>query len=140
MPGTSVSDGDNVYELTTGATLNAAGTDEGDAFAVWRPGYITVELASGAVTTGANDGVFDVVIQASDSSTFASGNEEIGAFRTLSGTDAANSSKTNRIDVYCDKRYVRAVFTVAGTTPDFEAASVKVFPRHWQRGDATNSI
>jgi hypothetical protein len=134
MPGTLVTDALEP-DLLTGADVTGAASDDGDIAFVGAPGLVSVVLESGTPTSGANDATLEVVVQGSDSSTFADGVVTYGTFN-LSGTDAAQASLTRVIKADVHKKYMRASTTVAGTTPDYDGASVTVRQPHWHQTES----
>lgn len=122
MAGTYTHDS-TVAKLVNG-TLTSTAT--GSAVQVDRPGAVRFLLTTGTVT--GTSPTLDVEIQASDSATFASGNVSLGKFAQVT---ASSASRT--LQAYTQKRYVRAVSTVAGTTPSFGSVSVTVEERHFKR-------
>lgn len=133
MPGTLVRD----YlepNLLTGADVTGAGSDTGDIARVDNPSDVAVVLETSTVSSGDDDATLKLVVQGSDSSTFASGVVTYGTIE-LSGTDAAQSNVTRVIHADVYKRYMRVSTTVAGTTPDYAGATLTVRQPHWHRTD-----
>lgn len=122
MPGTLVRDAlaDN---LLTGATLNSAGTTNGTAVQVSKPGCVRVELATSTVT-GTNPTIL-VTLQGSSTSGFSS-SVYLGSFVVTSGNAAAQTSITRYIDVDCYHEYIRANVTLGGTSPVYTGSTVKL--------------
>lgn len=122
MPGTLVQDS-LAPNLLSGATLNSAGSTNGTAAFVNYPGEISFVLKTSTVT--GTSATLDVVIQASNDSTFASGVVTLGQFE-LSGSNASQTSVTKRIYSRCDHKYLRAAVTLGGTSPVYTSSTLYV--------------
>lgn len=132
MPGTLVRDA-GAPNLASGATLNAAGTTNGTAAEINTPGLVRVEVLTSTVASTGNSATLQVEIESSDSSTFASGVVSNGKTEVLSGTDVAQTGVTRWLTCDIQKRYVRAVVTIAGTAPVYTGTTVKVRERRDHR-------
>lgn len=73
---------------------------------------ITVQLALITALAGTSPTV-DAKVQASDSATFASGIEDLGAWPQITSSTAAGYRRN--IKVWTKRRYMRIVMTVGGT-------------------------
>jgi hypothetical protein len=127
MPGTLVQDA-LAPNILAGATLNAAGTTNGTIVQLDRPGDITFVLQLAAVT--GTTPTLDVVIQGSDVSNFGSGVITYGQIETSGGSQA---NITRQISAYVAHQYVRAVVTLAGTSPVYTGASLTPRQLHDRR-------
>lgn len=126
-------------DLLSGATLNAAGSTDGTVATVNHPGLVAIVLETdGSISSTSNTATLDVVIKASDSSTFASGVVTLGQIE-MSGNDDAQENQERIINVYCDKRYLRASVTLGGTAPVYTGATCKVRQPHWNRKSTTTA-
>lgn len=122
MPGTLVKDAlapklldaENVSASGNGASIDLGGPML----------EVRIELVVAGTVTGTTP-TLDVEIQSSDSSTFASGVVSHGRFKQLAAADAS-SAATHFLQAFVPKRYVRAVKTVGGTSPVFNAVSAIV--------------
>lgn len=131
MPGTLIQDA-NALNLATGATLNAAGTTTSTITEAPYSGKIAIKLATSTVT--GTTPTLNVEIQGSDSSTFASGVVSYGRFAQVTA-----SNDTRYLQVYHDKRYIRASVVVGGTTPVFTGTTITPVPPHDKRTAATTA-
>lgn len=125
-PGTMVSDSLEVNLLSGMDLSDNAGPTNGSAVTVDRPGRVAFVLQLSTVT-GTNP-TMRVDVQASDSSTFADDVVTVASLYT-SGTTADNSEY--QVEAYVPKKYVRAVVTQSGTTPDYTGATVYVKQPKW---------
>lgn len=138
MPGTQVNDA-LAPILTTGVTLNAAGTTTTSAgtnnvnIDVLRPQRLRIELKTSTVTSTTNSATLNVEIQASNDAAFGSGNVSLGRFAAMSGTDVSQSNVTKYLEVYTQKRYIRASVIIGGTAPVYTGTTIKVKEKNFQR-------
>lgn len=123
MPGSLVRDSLSP-QLFAGATLNAAGSTNGTAVQVDKPGDVMVEIVTGTVT-GTTPTLL-VTIQGADDSGFTTNVVNICEFPVTSGTGAAQSSKTKRQNTYIGKQFVRAAVTLGGTSPVYTGSTCKI--------------
>lgn len=123
MAGTYVRDA-TAIDLVTGATLNAAGTTNGNINEVNYPGWFGVEL-SAATATGTTP-TLDIEVLASDSATFA--NTAALPTVSLGRFGRATAVSTKRMKFYTNKRYVRSSVVLGGTTPSFAGSTLKIVP------------
>lgn len=121
MPGTLVQD-NLAPNLLSGATLNAAGSTNGTAVQLDRPGEVSFVLTLGTVT--GTSPTFDVVIQGCDSSGFGSNVITYGQIETSGGSQ---SNLSRQITARAYHTYVRAVVTVGGTSPVYTGSTL--YPR-----------
>lgn len=122
--------------LETGVTLNAAGTTTTSPVVdCLRPMECRVRLATSTVTSTTNSATLNVEIQASNDSTFVTDTVSLGRFAALSGTDAAQSNVVRWLDVYTQKRYLRASVVVGGTAPVYTGTVIRVHPEHYKLTD-----
>ncbi len=120
--------------LFTGATLNAAGTTNGTIVEVAWPQDCTYVLTTGTVTGTAP--TMDITIQGSESSTFAAGTiVTIAKF----GQVAATSSTSFFLSPFTNSRYIRAVVTVAGTSPVYTGSTLVPRAEHYLRTRLTSA-
>jgi hypothetical protein len=125
--------------LHTGVTLNAAGTTNGTPQRVDKPGAVEVEVATGTVTSTGNTATLLVRLQGSDDAAGSVNVVELGEFTVKSGTDAAQSNKTYRMQgVFVDKAFVRAIVTLGGTAPVYTGTTITLQPR-WSRAKKSDS-
>jgi len=136
MPGTVVRDA-QATELFAGATLNAAGTTNGTAKEVVWPEDVQFTLETGTVT--GTSPTIQVTIQGADDSGFTVNVVKIAAFPVSSGTAGAQTSQTWRLTTYVGKRYIRAIVTLAGTSPVYTGSTLKVEQPHLGRTNATTT-
>lgn len=129
MPGTLVRDS-LVPQLFAGATLNAAGSTNSTATQVDKPGGVTVEIATGTVTSTGNSATLLVRVEGADDSAFTVNKVSIDEFPVHSGTDAALSNVKFRQKSYIWKKWVRAVVTLGGTAPVFTGSTCKLHILH----------
>jgi len=111
--------------LRTSAAITSTAT--GSAVRSAFTGLAQFEVAVGAVS--GTSPTLDVSIESAWNSAFSQGKVVLGNFPTAVATDA-NSTKA--INAYIDAPYVRAVFTVSGTSPSF-VVGVKVREPHLNR-------
>jgi len=135
-PGTIVSDALEA-NLLAGATLNAAGTTNGTAVQVDRPGDVAVVLETSTVT--GTTPTISITVQGSDDQTFATGVVEYGTIRLQSGLPAAQSNVRKVIQPIMHKKWARAVVTVAGTTPVYTGSTLKVKQEHYFETASTSA-
>ncbi len=121
MPGTLVRDA-LAPALHTGATLNAAGSTNGTAVEVSKPGDVRVFLVTSTVT--GTTPTLDVELQGADDTAFTVNKVSYGRFAQLSG--GSQSAVTRVLDMDVFKRYMRAVVTVGGTTPVYTGTTIYV--------------
>lgn len=133
MPGTLVRDA-NETDLLSGATLNSAGTTQSTIVDLQYPQTFGVYIDTGTVT--GTSPTLDVEIEASDSSTFASGVTTIGQIPTVGDDDDATAG--GQI-FYSNKRYIRAQVVVGGTSPDFSGTVMQLVEPHYLRADTTDA-
>jgi len=136
MPGTVVRDA-QATELFAGATLNAAGSTNGTAKEVVWPQDVQFTIETGTVTSTGNTATLQVTIQGADDSGFTSNVVKIAAFPVNTGTDAAQSNQTYRLETYIGKRWIRAIVTLGGTAPVYTGSTCKVEQPHLGRTNAT---
>ena len=114
MPGSVVQDaltGSN--QLLDGTNITATGS--GSAIDTGAVENVQFELVTGTCTGTTT--TCDLRVEASNDSTFADSSESILLeYPTL--TDASDDV-TKRVTTFLDRRYVRADYTVAGTSPVF---------------------
>jgi hypothetical protein len=138
MPGLFARD-INAPALHTGVTLNAAGTTNGTPQRVDKPGAVEVEVATGTVGSTGNTATLLVRLQGSDDAAGSVNVVELGEFTVKSGTDAAQSNKTYRMQgVFVDKAFVRAIVTLGGTAPTYAGTTITLQPR-WSRAKKSDS-
>jgi hypothetical protein len=130
MPGTLAQDA-IAPNLAAGATLNSAGTTNGDIWESTFPHNVRFELDT-ATVTGTTPTLL-VEIRGADNAAFNSGVVSFGAFPVTSGTAASQSDIVRYFDTYVDKRYVRAVVTVGGTNPVYTGTTVTPRQPHDRR-------
>lgn len=121
MPGTLVRDA-LAPALHTGVTLNAAGSTNGTAAEVSKPGDVRVFLVTSTVT--GTSPTLDVQIQGADDSGFTTNVVSHGRFALLTGGSQSNT--THVLDTRSDKRYMRAVATLGGTSPVYTGTTIYV--------------
>ena len=109
-------------DLVTGITLNAAGTTTGTAVELSYPGEFQVELVT-ATVTGTSP---TLNVELEHSNVAASGYTSLGRFDAIGDED----NTTRKMRFYSNKRYVRAVGIVGGTSPVFTGTTMKVVPNH----------
>src|SRR5215207_7285594 len=136
MPGTLVRDA-LAANLATGATLNAAGTTNGTAVEIAKPGDVTVYINTSTVT--GTTPTLQVTIQGADDSGFTTNVVSIGAFPVTSGSAAAQSSIERKLSTYIGKRYVRAAVTLGGTSPVYTGTTITVRERNDRRNQTTDT-
>lgn len=138
MPGTQVTDS-SAPNLLTGATLNAAGTTNATTVEVVKPGRVRAMLSTPTVSSTGNSATLSVELFASDDAGNSVNVVSLGKFHTESGTDAAQSGKIYFLEVRCDKEFVTATVTAAGTAPNYSGASLVLEQPHYHRVAATDS-
>lgn len=121
----------NAANLLTGATLNAAGTTNGTAVQVDRPGEVQFRLETSTVT--GTTPTLSIELQASDDATFATGVLSLGRLTLLSGNAASQSNVDKEINARVYNTYVRAVVTAGGTSPVYTGSTLKVVQPHFKR-------
>lgn len=139
MPGTVVRDA-LAPNLLAGLDLDSTGSETGDSVDLSWPKDVAFVLETGTVT-GTNPTI-QVTIEGSDTSDFsASGNNKVSvvAFPVSTGTNTAQSNKQYQVTTYVGKRYVRAVVTLGGTSPDYSNATLRAVLPHDRRVRATTS-
>lgn len=115
--------------LEAGVTLNAAGTTSGTIIDCMRPMRARIVVTLGTVTSTGNTATADIEIKASNVSDFSDANDivSLGRFSKLTGTDAAQSALIPRhLDIYNQKRYLRATVILAGTAPSYAGTTIRV--------------
>lgn len=125
MPGSLVRDSLSP-QLFAGATLNAAGSTNGTAVQVDKPGDVMAEIVYPTVTSTGNTLTVLVRLEAADDSGFTINKVNVCEFPVTSGTDAAQSGKTKRQNTFVGKQFVRAVVTLGGTAPVITGATCKL--------------
>jgi hypothetical protein len=133
MPGTVVRDA-LAPDLLDGLDLDDAGTETGSSVELVWPAEVAFALETGTVT-GTSPSI-TVTIQGSDLANFAAQGANVvtvGSFGTTSGTAASQSDRQYTFSTYVDKRYVRAVAVVGGTTPDYSGSTLKAVGPHDRR-------
>lgn len=131
MPGTLASD-KLAAELNDGTAITSATTTTGSAVQVDYPLDCEVEAVTGTMT-GA--GFADIEIQACDASNFGSGVVVLGRFGQLTEAD---DGETKRLNVYCAKKYMRAVVVTTGT-PTSYPITITVRPCNYKRTPTTTA-
>lgn len=135
MPGTLVHDAnaenlvDPAADPGTGSVTRTA-TTTGTGSELGRPGRVRVRLKVGTVSGTLP--TCDVELEASDSSTFASGVVSLGKFDQVTA-----GSVTRFLEADVQHKFVRAVATIGGTSPSFVltvSAEIPYFRR--TKGDA----
>ena|SRR5215207_4196491 len=134
MPGTLVRDA-LAANLATGATLNAAGTTNGTAVEIAKPGSCRVFLVTSTVT--GTSPTLDVTIQGADDSGFTTNVVTEGRFALLTG--GSQSNVTRVLDTVIDKRYIRAVVLIAGTSPVYTGTTITVRERHDRKNQVSDT-
>lgn len=107
---------------------NITANTTGAATEVNKPAEVRFEAKVTGTVTGTSP-TLDIEVQASDSSSFASGVVSLGRFKQLVAADAS-SAVTHYLQARCYKRYVRIVATVGGTTPVFNGVQVRAREAH----------
>lgn len=132
-PGTLVSDY-LATNLLTGATLNAAGTTNATAVAVYRPGDVAFVLTTGTVT--GTSPTLSVTILGSDTSDFS---DDVVTLATLTSTGATEDNKEYIAcgDVY--KTYVKAVVTAGGTSPVYTGSTLYIQQENYHLGKSSTA-
>ena len=130
MSGTIVRDA-LAPQLLAGATLTGTSTTQGTVVELNYPGRFGVYVLVGTVT-GTDTPTLEVELEASNSSTFASGVVSLGRFDRITTTAAVH-----QMSFYTNKRYVRTQVTPTGTTPVFTGTTATVVPE-WDRFSATS--
>ena len=126
--------------LAAGATLNAAGTTDGTFKDLLRPMDFRIMITLPTVTSTANSATHRVTVEASNDSTFADTEDvTLGATDLISGTDAAQSGKVLFLDVYTQKRYLRAQVTIAGTAPVYTGLTIIPVEENYLRQDGNTA-
>lgn len=139
MPGTFARDS-LAPNLIAGATLNAAGTTASSITDLDAGGTdVQFELVTSTVASTGNTATLSVEVEASDSSTFASGVVSLGRFDTTSGTDAAQTNMTRKFTVFVPLRYIRLQVTLGGTAPVYTGTTVKPRTKHDRRTKTTTA-
>jgi hypothetical protein len=131
--GTLVSDA-NEANLLAGSTLNAAGSTNGTAVQIDRPGDVAFVLETSTVT-GTNP-VLTVVVQGSEVSDFS---DDVVTLATLKSTGATEDNKSYSACAEVYKKFVRAVVDVAGTSPVYTGSTLKVKQPHFKRTKDTTA-
>lgn len=137
MPGSLAHDA-LAPSLTGGFASPLTSTTTSSIVEVGKPFVGRARLKTGTVGSTGNSATLSVEVQASDSSTFASGVVSVGRFAALSGTDASQSNIERFLTVDVQKRYLRAVATVAGTAPSYGTLVIDLNPPRYKR-TATDS-
>lgn len=130
MPGTLVSDS-LAPQLADGSNITA--TANGTAVEVPYPGVVAVELVTGTCT--GTSVTCDVEIQGCDASGFGSNVVSYGRFARLT---EASDAVTKVLIAEVRHRYMRAVYTVAGTSPVLPI-TIKVRDQHYKQVTATRT-
>lgn len=115
MPGTFVSDSLET-DLLAGATLNSNGTTQSTIVDMEYPQTFSLFIDTGTCT-GTSSPTLDVEVEASNSSTFASGIVTIGQVPTITSSDD-DVIRGGQL-FYSNLRYIRAQVVVGGTDPVF---------------------
>lgn len=124
MPGTYAHDS-NASNLLTGATLNAAGSSNGTAVEVVKPGRVRAHLKLSTVSSTGNSATIQVELEGCESSDFSTTDVfSLSSTRVIAGTDALLSNLNWYEDLRCDYEYIRAVVTIGGTAPVFTGATL----------------
>jgi hypothetical protein len=131
MPGTYVTDAAAPTLLSGTLTSTTTGT----AVEAGYPCCVSAELSIGSVS--GTSPTLDVELQASDVSNFASGVISLGRFAQKTTASANTKSYLHRILI--NKRYVRAVATVGGTSPSFGSVSVTLRDPYFQLTSNTSA-
>lgn len=134
MPGTLVKD-TLAPNLATGSTLNAAGTTNGTAVQIMKPGAIRFELATPGTITGTTP-TLDVEIKGADDSGFTTGVVSYGKFSQV--TTGVSLFKYLAAQVYSN--YIRATVVIGGTTPVYTGLVITPRPFHYQEKHPVTNI
>jgi|GEM_PF-5422332 len=111
-PGKLVRSAGTFHQLADGTALVATGNS----------GWLDIGMVKECIAHMAHVAItgttptMDVIIEIADDSS-GTGAETIFAFGQVVGTDDNTESKSRTLDI--DKRYVKATWTIAGTTPSF---------------------
>lgn len=143
MPGTLIRDA-LAPNLLAGSTLTAAGTTNGTIVVLDRPHMVTTYLSLEVLPTGTTPTI-SVRIQGSSSATFASDVVDYITLAVLTGTPAQQFAAGKRAGAaYVDRKYVRAIVTLGGTSPVYTGATLTLEQPHFRRlrttGNPTASI
>lgn len=114
----------NLIEIVPVTTATSTHTGTGQDTQKY-DGYAQFILTS-AAGTGTSP-TLDVKLQESDA--LGSGYTDIAGATFTQVTDAADASEMIQVDMAARKKYIRAVGTIAGTTPSFDFAVLAVSTR-----------
>ena len=134
MPGSYVKDAASV-NLTTGSTLNAAGSTNGSVVEVLWPGETRIHLATGTVS--GTSPTLDVEVKGADDAAFTVNVVSFGRFSGLTGGAQSNVERWLEADVY--KRYVRATVVLGGTTPSYIGTTLNLRMDQYKQTSKTDS-
>lgn len=132
MPGTLVRDA-LAAQIFAGATLNAAGTTNGTAVQIDKPGEVEFELATGTVASTGNTATIQVEIFGADNSAMTTNPVSFGKFGYTSGTDLAQSNTKKYLRARVDKKFIRATVVLGGTAPVYTGSTLKPVPKDFLR-------
>ena len=118
---------DDTVDLTDADSTGAAVT-------VDRPGHVAFVLELSTVT--GTDPTLTCTVQASDTSDFS---DDVVTVATLSTVGTNEDSKVYVQNAYVNKKYVRVVNNMTGTSPVYTGAELYVRPPHWHRTDDTTA-
>lgn len=136
MPGTVVRDA-IAANLLDGVALTGTGAVTGPVTEVVWPQ--DVAFAFETATVGGTNPTAQITIEGADNAAFDSGVVRVVAFPVTTGSAASQSDEQYQVTTYVDKRYVRAVLTKGGTSPDYTGATLKAVLPHDRRVRATTS-
>jgi hypothetical protein len=132
MPGTLIQDA-LASNLASGATLNAAGTTNGTVVELPWSQEIQLKLVTGTVT--GTTPTLNVEIQSSSTSDFSADVVSHGRFAQVGDED----NETRYLTIYHDKRYIRAVVVIAGTSPVYTGTTITPVLPHDLRSSTTSA-
>jgi len=127
MPGTMMRDA-LAANLATGATLNAAGSTNGTAVAIGKPGLCRCFIATSTVT--GTTPTIQVTLQVADDLAFTVNVRKVAASPASSGTGAAQTSVNYVFNAPIWANFVRAIVTVGGTTPVYTGTTITLRALH----------
>jgi hypothetical protein len=130
MPGSLVKD-NLASNLATGSTLNAAGTTNGTAVQLEKPGVVRFELSTPATVTGTTP-TLDVEIKGADDSGFTTNVVSYGRFSQVAGSTASQQSLFKYLAAQVYSKYVRATVILGGTSPVYTGLAITPRPFHYQ--------